>query len=211
MSLLICPLIRPFGPPSPQGEGLSPHLTNKEDACASSFIILILELVGAAFQADHQTADFRVEAAQAGGMTDGHFHTGEVLQDGILQHVGILQTEAVVDADLLAGLQATLFHHLDKGLGGLLLAPGLMYGNDLTVLHIAHGTDTQNTGDGGSSLADAAVPGQVRQTLQAEQDMGVGVIFLQLLTGGGKIGAGIHDLLKLIQQQAHFGTGGQAV
>ena len=195
--------------PAPRtGNGRShfiPHSAFSSDA------VDVVDLVEAALHGDHQAALLGVEAAQGGGRLDGDAGLGEVLADGIGQGVGLGLTEAVGDAQPGIIGEAALADHGRQDLGGLLLAPGLLGGDDLTILGVAAGTDAQHRSELRLGGADTAVACQVVHGLQAEENVGVVLICPHLghdLLEGQSL---IHQISDLLNDHGLLGTGGEGV
>ena len=139
------------------------------------------------------------------------FQVGEILLQGIDQQLGLIFAEAVGDAQPGGIGEAPLADHGRQGLSGLLLAPGLLGGDDLAVLGVAAGPDAQDGGDLGHGRVDAAVPGQVVHGLQAEEDVAVVLVLPDLghdLVEGQAL---VHQLADLLHHHRHLGTGGEGV
>ena len=171
----------------------------------------VVDLVECAFHCDHQAALLGVEAAQGAGGFDGVTGVGEVLLQLVDQQLGLGLAEAVGDAEPGTVGEAAVADHGGQGLGGLLLAPGLLGGDDLAVLGVAAGPDAQDGGDLGHGRVDTAVPGQVVHGLQAEQDVAVVLVFPDLghdLLEGQALA---HQLADLLHHHRHLGTGGEGV
>ena len=179
-------------------------------AFLSEFDVIVVGVV-AALEADHQTAGLGVEAAQGAGGLQLDPGVGELGQGGVDEGLGGDLAEAVGDAQLHPIPEAPLLHHLQQHGGGLLCTSGLVDGGDLTALGIAADPDADDAGQLGHGGVDPAVPGQVGQGLQAEEDVGVVVVLADLLDDGVEVQALVGQLRDLLDDEDLLGTGGQGI
>ena len=140
--------------------------------------------VEGAFHADHQAADLGIKTAQGGGGFDDKTDLGVLGQNCGLQVFCLLQTEAVGNADQLAVFQAPLFHHFHQGLDGLLVASGLVDGNNLTILRVTHGPDALRY-----FAQTYVLPAETQRKQELDDEESGGQDYMSVMCGGKVTGS----------------------